>query len=145
MLTTQLLRVPESELDPLSREGTILVPGNQEWTKSAWLFMRVGSLRHFKLFDVPKPPPSDPVYGQGGQFRDIGRTRRKATGWYRIAYPNDPGRPRPHMARFRLSSEHSVYTLHWLSDYLNSTGVPWLYLCKGNGARLPYSRTNSGH
>ena len=82
MLTTQLLRVPESELDPLSREGTILVPGNQEWTKSAWLFMRVGSLRHFKLFDVPKPPPSDPVYGQGGQFRDIGRTRRKATGWY---------------------------------------------------------------
>lgn len=141
----QLIPVAGTAEDWPTAQGCVLIPANQGWTKSAWLFGQNATLRYFKLFEVPKPPPSDPVYGQGGQFRDPGRTRRKATGWYRIAHtPRGPGQ-KPGMSRFRLSSEHTVYSLHWLASYLNSTDVPWLYLCKGNGGKLPYSRLNSGH
>ena len=132
---------PLSESDPEARQACVLVPANKGWTKSARLWMRHGSLRAFKLLEVPKPPPSDPVYGQNGRFLDPGRTRCKATGWYRIAYGVNPVNGKFLMSRFRLSSEHTVYTLHWIADYLNSAGVEWLHLCNGDGARLPYSGT----
>ena len=100
-------------------------------------------MRAFKLLEVPNPPPSDSVYGQGNQFRDPGRTRNKSVGIYRIAYEPNPGSSKPHMARFRLSSGYTMATLGWLTDYLNSKDVEWMYLCNRFGNRLSRSAFHS--
>ena len=100
-------------------------------------------MRAFKLLDIPNPPPSDPVYGNGRYFPDPGRTRNKSVGSYRIAYAVNPASPKPHMARFRLSSGYTMATLYWLTDYLNSSGVEWLWLTNANGAPLSRSSLRS--
>ena len=100
-------------------------------------------MRAFKLLEVPNPPPSDPIYGQGRGFPDPGRTRNKSVGIYRIAYEPNPGSSKPHMARFRLSSGYTMATLGWLTDYLNSKEVEWMYLCNQFGNRLSRSAFRS--
>lgn len=120
-------------------QAVIMVPANKAWSKSCRLFCQYATAEYFKLLQVPKPPDFVPIGGDKYQFADPGRTRTKATGWYRIAYEVRPGNPKPKMTRFRLSSGHTKQTLGWLTDYLNSTGVPWLYLTDGNGARLSRS------
>lgn len=124
-------------------QAVVLVPGNSGWTKTVRLFCSQATADYFKLFEVPDPPGSDPVYGNGSQFRDPGRTRTKATGWYRIAYDENPGSSKPHTTRFRLSSGHTLQTLAWLTDYLNSTGVDWLWLCNAHGNPLSRSAFRS--
>ena len=117
----------------------MLVPANAGWTKSCRLFMRYASMRAFKLLEIPDPPPSDPIHGNRSYLADPGRTRTKSVGIYRIAYAPNPGSQKPHMARFRLSSGYTQATLLWLTDYLNSSGVDWMYLTNRFGNPLSRS------
>lgn len=124
-------------------QAVIYVPANKGWTKSCRLFCQYATAEYFKLLQVPKAPDLIPIGNDLYEFIDPGRTRTKATGWYRIAYEVRPGYPKPKMTRFRLSSGHTQQTLAWLTDYLNSTGVPWLYLTDGNGTSLSRYRFRS--
>ena len=67
---------------------------------------------------------------------DPGRTRVQSTGRFRIAYAPNPSGRGYLMSRFRLSSGFTKATLAYLSDHINSTGVEWICLTDGNGARL---------
>ena len=67
---------------------------------------------------------------------DPGRTRTQNTGWFRIAYAPNPSGRGYLMSRFRLTSGHTKATLAYIADHINSTGVDWICLTDGNGARL---------
>ena len=117
----------------------IRLPGGGDGTKVCLLWTQQATAEYFKLFEIPEPGGSDAVDSDYRRVRDPGRTRTQVTGWYRIAYAPNPQSTKPFTARFRCSSEHTLFTLGYLADYLNSTGVPWLYLCNRHGNPLSRS------
>jgi len=125
---------------PPTEEATVYVPRTAESDRTVRLFTRYATAEHFKLFEIPNPLRRVQVDGSYDWMLDPGRTRTQATGWYRIAYEENPNGSKPRTARFRLSSGHTLGTLTYLSDYLDSTGVPWLYLTNAHGN--PLSKTS---
>lgn len=99
------------------------------------------TIEHFKLFDLPRPEPEagdDP----SGKYRVMtfsSAHRVKCDRRYRIAYEERGSRQKPYMVRFGLLGDVNNQTLEVLARHLNSTGVPWLYLCDEHGSRLSRS------
>ena len=132
-----------ASVTPPSSEATVYVPRSAQSDRSVRLLTRYATAEHFKLFEIPDPAARVQVDGNRRWMRDPGRTRNQATGWYRIAYEENPNGSKPRTARFRLSSGHTLGTLAYLSDYLDSTGVPWLYLTNAHGNPLSKSSFRS--
>ena len=103
--------------------------------------MRQGNASHFKLDQLPRPQ-DDGVQLPGSELRVVQfpTTRRGANCLnYRIAYERFEGGRKPHMCRFRLSSNAVMDTLQVLTNHLNESGVDWLYLCNTHGNRISRS------
>lgn len=102
---------------------------------------QLATIRYFKLDTFPSPEDHG-VPNPSGKGRLIAwpSSKRGANnGSFRIAYEAVPGRQKPRMARFRLSGGHVMETLQVITNMLNSTDVPWLYLANAHGN--PISRS----
>lgn len=91
---------------------------------------------YFQLFTLGDNNTVKTADGSYTYRVDPGRTRVQNTGRFRIAYAPNPSGRGYLMSRFRLSSGHTKATLAYIADHINSTGVDWICLTDGNGARL---------
>ena len=61
----------------------------------------------------------------------------------RIAYAWAPGKTKPYMTRFRLTGDVVMDTVQVVTNFLNESGVEWLYIANKNGNRLSRSAFHS--
>ena len=107
--------------------------------------MRQGNASHFKLDQLPSPQDHGVQLpgGQGPVFQfPAGRRGANCLG-YRIAYEASSGGNKPHMCRFRLSSNAVLDTLQVLTNHLNESGVDWLWIANEHGNRVSRSAFHS--
>ena len=126
------------------RRCVTLIPKRPDGSGVIQLGMLGAQMRHFG-FDTAEVPEEALVGdGQGGQ-RIAARTNGINFGGisYRIATRFVDGRRKPQMWSFRLSSEHTKGTLQWVTNFLNSRDVEWLYLCNRHGNQLSTSAFRS--
>jgi hypothetical protein len=126
--------------DPM-RNWTGWMPKRTDGSGVVRIDMRTGSAKYFRLAELPRPKD----HGRPLPFSDMRAiampTRRRGANNfnYRIAYKDLPGSGKPHMVRFRLSSDAVMDTLQVLTNHLNKTGVEWLWLCNAHGNRISTS------
>lgn len=126
--------------DPM-RNWTGYMPARSDGSGVVRIDMRSGNAQYFKLSQLPSPKDHG-IQLPGSQVRLIAmpsRRRGASNGSYRIAYEEFPGHKKPHMARFRLSSAHTLDTLQVLTKHLDEVGVDWLYIANEHGN--PVSRS----
>ena len=123
------------------RNWTGWMPKRTDGSGVVRIDMRTGSAKHFRLGELPSPKDHGrPLPGSNRRLIYMPTRRRGANNFsYRIAYESFPGSGKPHMARFRLSSDAVLDTLQVLTNHLNETGVDWLWLCNAHGN--PISRS----
>ena len=123
------------------RDWAIAIPKRVDGTGYVKLRMRAGNMRYFGLDQFPAPKDYG-VHLPSGNVLVYNRGTPKQganNGSFRIAYEAAPGRSKPHMVRFRLDSGHVMETLQVLTDMLNSTEVPWLWLTNAHGNQISRS------
>jgi len=111
----------------------------------SWLTATVGALDYFHLWSLPKASaesaPGSLADLRGWPVAGVASPKQQ----YRIALPELTGSGKPRMVRFRLDKGATQQTLQVLAEHLDTTGVPWLYLCNPNGGRLPNQSLASKH
>ena len=126
--------------DPM-RNWTGYMPARTDGSGVVRIDMRSGNAEYFKLGQLPSPKDHGiQLPGSERRFITMPTRRRGASnGSYRIAYEEFPGHKKPHMARFRLSSAHTLDTLQVLTKHLDEVGIDWLYIANEHGN--PVSRS----
>ena len=130
--------------DPM-QNWTGYMPKRTDGTGVVRIDMRSGNAAHFRLGELPSPKDHGvPLPGGDGRLIYVPTGRRGANNiCYRIAYQAFPGSRKPHMCRFRLSSDAVMDTLQVLTNHLNETGIDWLYLCNSHGNPISKSAFHS--
>ena len=126
-------------------DWTGYIARNTDGTGVVRIDMRQGNASHFKLDKLPSPQDHG-VQLPGSERRVFNfPARRRGANClsYRIAYQTFEGSSKPHMCRFRLSSNACNDTLQVLTNHLNESGVDWLYLCNEHGNRISRSAFHS--
>ena len=111
---------------------TIWMPAKLNGTGRCRLFIASAAADYFQLWQIPSHQNR---LKEKRIFMDLGRTRKQTTAAYRIARASGSVGSKPAMTRFRLTSGHTRETLAYLSDYLNTTDVDWLWLTNRHGNR----------
>ena len=123
------------------RNWTGYMPARTDGSGVVRIDMRSGNAEYFRLGELPSPQDHG-VELPGSDRRLIympSRRRGASNGSFRIAYQLSPGRKKPHMARFRLSSRWTLDTLQVLTNHLNEKAIDWLYLCNEHGNQISRS------
>ena len=97
------------------------------------------TLAHFKLNELPPPKPKEGElpFDEGLRRYLSSAHRTKLDARYHIAYQERGPGKKPLMASFGFIGYTTLQVLQIVTDHLNESGVPWLYLCDADGARLP--------
>ena len=137
MCVRSVQQVP-SYYDPM-REWAILIPRRLDGTGSVTLWMKAASMKHFKLDQFPRPQchaVSDPA-GKCGVRMTLGKLAGANQGSFRLAYEWTAEMKKPHMCRFRLSSNYLMETLHVITDFLKENYEGSFEIRNANGNYLP--------
>ena len=97
----------------------------------------LGTLDYFNLWQLPRistlPVPTSSSDPTCWPQRGLANPKQQ----WRIAYPRSTASRGIARVRFRLTKGATQATLQVLAEHLESTGVPWLWLCDVDGARVP--------
>lgn len=97
----------------------------------------------FDKFPVPKDHGILDPTGKYRMFGCPGNKRGANNMSLRIAYSRTPGRQKPNMTRFRISGDPVLDTVQVITNFLNESGVDWLYIANKNGNPLSRSAFHS--
>ena len=102
------------------REYTQWIPRKLDGTGAVKLWMRAGNMKHFGLDQFPRPDCKDSSLPDGRCYTRLtkGKLAGANQGSFRLAYKWVPGKKKPHMCRFRLSSNYLIETLEVISQFL---------------------------
>ena len=133
------MRLP-ADMDPM-RSWTGYMPRHTDGSGVVRIEMRAGNASYFKLGELPRPQDHGvQLPGSQGRVVYFPSRRRGANNFsYRIAYEAFPGSKKPHMCRFRLSSNAVMDTLQVLTNHLNESDVDWLWITNRHGNQLSRS------
>ena len=127
--------------DDLMREMTIPFARRSDGTGVCLLYIKRANAEYFGFDKLPTPKD----YGfpdPSGKYRLTYWTGKKGGAnnlSLRIAYSWPTGRKKPYTARLRIGGDPCLDSVQVLTDYLNETGVEWLWFCKAHGGMLSSS------
>ncbi len=132
-------------IDQLMQEAVTAIPGRSDGSRYAFLWCRRASFNYYRFDQFPVPQDYG-VMDPGGKYRMVPWNSGKGGSnslSLRIAYAWAPGKQKPYMTRFRLTGDVVLDTVQVVTNYLNETGVEWLYIANKNGNRLSRSAFHS--
>lgn len=102
------------------REWAVPIPRKLDGTGSVTLWMRAGNMKFFGLDHFPRPDCKDSSLPSGRCTTRLtkGKLAGANQGSFRLAYQWVPGKKKPLMCRFRLSSNYLIETLEVISQFL---------------------------
>lgn len=133
------------ERNRLARQYTRFIPRRTDGSGVCAIHCQTATAEYFGFdkFPVPKdhgiPNPS----GQGRIIAWPSNKRGANNMSLRIAYARTPGRQKPDMTRFRISGDPVLDTVQVITNFLNESGVDWLYIANRNGNPLSRSAFHS--
>jgi hypothetical protein len=110
-----------------------------------FLWIRKASFDYYRFSQFPVPQDYG-VMDPSGKYRVAPMHDAKGgcnSLSLRIAYAWAPGKTKPYMTRFRLTGDVVMDTVQVVTNYLNESGVEWLYIANKNGSRLSRSAFHS--
>lgn len=125
----------------LMRETVTPFPRRTDGSGVCFLYCKRATRDYFKLDQLPFPEDHG-VPDPSGKGRLIYMSTRKGGANnlnLRIAYEWRSRGQKPYMVRLRIGGDPCMDTVQVLTNYLNETGVEWLYICNANGNRLSRS------
>ena len=125
----------------LMREFTRAIPRKTDGTGVSYIYCKTATAEFFKFDKFPIPDDYG-VPDPSGNGRLVYMRSRKGGANnlnLRIAYEWRSGGKKPYMVRIRLGGDPVMDTVQVLTNYLNETGVKWLYICNANGNKLSRS------
>ena len=112
------MAIPDN-YDPM-RDWQVSIPRSVDGSGVVFLSMRAGNMKHFGLDKFPSPEDYG-VVDPSGTFRFVPWPSKRGganQASLRIAYRWTPEKKKPHMCRFRLSSNWKMETLEVITNYL---------------------------
>lgn len=131
--------------EDLMREECRVIPGRTNGRRYAFLWIRKASFDYYRFGEFPVPQDYG-VLDPSGKYRIVPWSNAKGGSnslSLRIAYAWAPGKQKPYMTRFRLTGDVVMDTVQVVTNYLNESGVEWLYIANKNGNRLSRSAFHS--
>ena len=129
----------------LMRETTTPFPRRTDGSGVCFLYCKRATRDYFKFDQLPVPDDYG-VPDPSGQGRLVYMRMRKGGANnlnLRIAYAWSAKGKKPYMVRIRIGGDPCMDSVQVLTNYLNETGVEWLYICNANGNRLSRSHFHS--
>lgn len=126
-------------------QSTTYIPRRTDGSGVCALHCQTATQEYFG-FDKFPVPKDHGVLDPSGKYRIFAwpSGKRGANNLsLRIAYAWTPGRKKPDMARFRLSGDAVMDTVQVVANFLNQSGVEWLYIANKNGNPLSRSAFHS--
>ena len=133
------------EQDRLMRQSTTYIPRRTDGSGVCAIHCQTATQEYFGFdkFPIPKDQGVLDPTGKYKIFVMPGNKRGANNMSLRIAYARTPGRQKPDMARFRISGDPVMDTVQVITNFLNETGVNWLYIANRNGNPLSRSAFHS--
>ena len=125
----------------LMRDSITPIPRRTDGTGVSFVMCKRATRDYFRMDQFPVPEDYG-VLDPTGKYRKVvmGSSKRGANNLnLRIAYEWRSGGKKPYMVRVRLSGNPVMDTVQVLTNYLNESGVEWLYICNANGNKLSRS------
>lgn len=129
----------------LMREFVRAIPRKTDGTGVSYIYTKTATAEHFG-FDKFPIPKDHGILDPTGQYRMIVPNSYKGGAnnlSLRIAYEWRSGGKKPYMSRFRLGGDPIMDTVQVVCNYLNETGVKWLYIANKHGCKLSRSSFHS--
>lgn len=127
------------------REECRAIPRRTNGSGHVFLWIRKASFDYYDFSQFPVPQDYG-VLDPSGQYRFVPWHDAKGgcnSLSLRIAYAWAPGKTKPYMTRFRLTGDVVMDTVQVVTNFLNESGVEWLYIANKNGNRLSRSAFHS--